>query len=90
MGAASQFRMMGSAIAAAVTTTVYNGYTRPRLESLNTSDWSSSLTGQVDGQDDITRIYAGGYNLQMIVLAVFAAAQIPSALLFWKNPQIRA
>ncbi|GAW20659.1 hypothetical protein ANO14919_101670 [Xylariales sp. No.14919] len=89
LGAASQFRMMGSAITAAVVNSVYNGYTRPRLahlSSLITKDAASStaiehMTGLV---------YAGGFNRQMLVLAAFAAAQIPAALLLWKRPQLKA
>ncbi|KAI8630114.1 putative multidrug resistance protein fnx1 [Xylariaceae sp. FL1651] len=83
MGSASQFRMMGSAVAAAVVNSVFNGYTRPRLEAQGISDAASTST------DDTKLIYAGGYNLQMIVLAAFAAAQIPATLLLWKRPQIR-
>ncbi|KAI0835189.1 MFS multidrug transporter-like protein [Hypoxylon sp. FL0890] len=76
MGAASQFRMMGSAISAAVVTSVYNG----RLVGMDTSDM---------GGERVRLMYAGAFNQQMIVLAAFAAAQIPSALLLWKKPQIR-
>jgi hypothetical protein len=33
-------------------------------------------------------VLAHGYNLQMIVLCGFAAAQIPAALLMWRKKQI--
>ncbi|TRX93501.1 hypothetical protein FHL15_005473 [Xylaria flabelliformis] len=94
-GAASQFRMMGSAIAAAVANSVYNGYTRSRLAHLDILDAAaSSVTHDTVASatiDQMTKlVYAGGFNQQMIVLAAFAAAQIPAALLLWKRPQLKA
>ncbi|TGJ78863.1 hypothetical protein E0Z10_g9909 [Xylaria hypoxylon] len=91
MGSASQFRMMGSAVAAAVVNSVYNGYTRPHLAAIGVANILSAPTSleNVSNGDEIKLIYAEGYNRQMIVLAVFAAAQIPAALLLWKRPQIR-
>jgi len=88
MGSASQFRMMGSAVAAAVVNSVLNGYTKPRIASLglSTVDTLPSSAG-ADG-DAVRLVYAGGYNLQFVALAAFAAAQIPAALLFWRHPQI--
>ncbi|KAI1361575.1 MFS multidrug transporter-like protein [Xylaria arbuscula] len=85
LGAASQFRMMGSAITAAIANSVYNGYTKPRLVDLMTASSTSATT-----KDMMKLIYAGGFNQQMIVLAAFAAAQIPAALLLWKKPQLKA
>ncbi|KAI0856091.1 MFS multidrug transporter-like protein [Xylaria cubensis] len=95
LGAASQFRMMGSAIAAAVANSVYNGYTRSRLAHLDISDTAaSSITRDTVTSATIEQmtklVYAGGFNQQMIVLAAFAAAQIPAALLLWKRPQLKA
>jgi hypothetical protein len=82
--------MMGSAVAAAVVNSVYNGYTRPQLEALGVPDYvTTAFPESANGGDRIKLIYAGGYNRQMIVLAVFAAAQLPAALLLWKRPQIR-
>lgn len=93
MGAASQFRMMGSAITAAIATSVYNGYTQPRLGNVGLE--SEASLGQpvhlTAGSDEIIKeVYAGGYNKQMIVLAAFAAAQVPAAILLWRRPQIKA
>lgn len=96
LGAASQFRMMGSAITAAVVNSVYNGYTRSRLTELKVLESLPSATflGQAlsaTSVEDMTKlIYAGGFNQQMIVLAAFAAAQIPAALLLWRKPQLKA
>lgn len=81
--------MMGSAITAAVANSVYNGYTKPRLVDLNISDMAASSTSTTT-KDMIKLIYAGGFNQQMVVLAAFAAAQIPAALLLWKKPQLKA
>ncbi|KAI1747026.1 MFS multidrug transporter-like protein [Xylaria castorea] len=95
MGAASQFRMMGSAIAAAVANSVYNGYTRSRLAHLDVPGTAASSathsTATSTTIEHMTKlVYAGGFNQQMIVLAAFAAAQIPAALLLWKRPQLKA
>jgi hypothetical protein len=83
--------MMGSAVAAAVVNSVYNGYTRPHLEALGITDNMAipTIPGNANEVDAIKLIYAGGFNRQMIVLAAFAAAQLPAALLLWKRPQIR-
>ncbi|KAI1300940.1 putative multidrug resistance protein fnx1 [Xylaria venustula] len=88
MGSASQFRMIGSAVAAAVANSVFNGYTKPRIEALGLSTVSPTSMSPND-KDSVKLIYAGGFNLQLIVLAAFAAAQIPTALLFWRRPHIR-
>ncbi|KAI1131717.1 MFS multidrug transporter-like protein [Nemania abortiva] len=95
LGAGSQFRMMGSAITAAIANSVYNGYTRPRLAHLNISDTVAPSitrsTAESTTIEEMTKlIYAGGFNQQMIVLAAFAAAQIPAALMLWKRPQLKA
>ncbi|KAI1265007.1 putative multidrug resistance protein fnx1 [Xylariaceae sp. FL1019] len=85
MGSASQFRMMGSAVAAAIVNSVFNGYTSPRLSSIRLSPMSNS-----SNQDEMVKlVYAKGFNLQMVVLAALAAAQVPTALLLWKRKQIR-
>ncbi|XXG96499.1 hypothetical protein Hte_002782 [Hypoxylon texense] len=90
MGAASQFRMMGSAIAAAIVTSVYNGYTQPRLENASIRLGMGLVNTTADKDVIMREIYAGGYNQQLLVLAAFAAAQIPAAMLLWKTPQIKA
>lgn len=96
LGAASQFRMMGSAITAAVVNSVYNGYTQSRLTQLKDLERLPSATYlghalSATSVEDMTKlIYAGGFNQQMIVLAAFAAAQIPAALLLWRRPQLKA
>ncbi|KAI0100816.1 putative multidrug resistance protein fnx1 [Nemania sp. FL0031] len=88
IGSASQFRMMGSAVAASVANSVLNGYTKPRLASIGMSGATPGATRPGEDDEAARLIYAGGYNLQLIVLAAFAAAQIPAALLFWRRPQI--
>jgi hypothetical protein len=80
--------MMGSAVAASVVNSVFNGYTKPRLASMGLSDVTLGPTKPGADDEAAGLIYAGGYNLQLIVLAVIAAAQIPAALLFWRRPQI--
>ncbi|KAI0446145.1 putative multidrug resistance protein fnx1 [Xylaria telfairii] len=88
IGSASQFRMMGSAVAASVVNSVFNGYTKPQLASMGLSDATLGPTRPGEDDEAVRLIYARGYNLQLIVLAAFAAAQIPATLLFWRRPQI--
>ncbi|KAI0025052.1 major facilitator superfamily domain-containing protein [Xylariomycetidae sp. FL0641] len=98
LGAGSQFRMMGSAIALAIATSVFDGQTRTQLANiLGLADSNASLLSlaqyigrlTADEQDGVRRVLVDGYNWQMIVLAAFAAAQIPAALLMWQTRQIR-
>jgi hypothetical protein len=99
MGAASQFRMMGSAIVVAISTSVFNSYVRPQLASLlglsvSGMDSLQSLSQYlgllpVEVQENLRLTLAEGYNRQMLVLCVSAAAQIPAAFLMWKKEQIR-
>lgn len=87
---------MGGAIALAISTSVFNSYTRPRLaEYISTSHLSASIYSaqslehfSLDEQKDIKEILAHAYNLQMWVLCAFAAAQIPTAALLWRKEQI--
>ena len=96
MGAVSQLRPMGGAIILAITTSVFNSYTRPRLAEIlgPTSGGNSVLSGEFvarlpsDQRDSARAVLAHGYNLQMIVLCAFGAAQIPAALLMWRKKQI--
>ncbi|CAG8976533.1 hypothetical protein HYALB_00011010 [Hymenoscyphus albidus] len=98
MGAVSQLRPMGGAIVLAITTSVFNNYTRPRLgELLGPLGYGSSNvpTGELlthlptDLREEARGILAHGYNLQMIILCAFAAAQIPATLLLWQKKPIR-
>lgn len=99
LGSGSQFRMMGSAIAIAIATSVFNSYTGPRLADLvgQSSTGSSSLAGLSQTlnslppaiQTEVRLVLARGYNWQMIVLCACAAGQIPAALLLWRKNQIR-
>ncbi|KAF2971311.1 hypothetical protein GQX73_g2265 [Xylaria multiplex] len=93
MGAAGQLRMMGGAVAVAIATSVFNGYTKPRLLSiLGTSDTTYLLqllaTISPEDQDETRLALAAGYNQQMWVLCAFGAAQFPVALWLWRKKQI--
>ena len=97
MAAVSQLRVMGGAIVLAIATSVFNSSTRPKLAQFLDS---SRLDGEsvpsvqslaqfsVQDQESIKGVLAQGYNLQMWVLCAFASAQIPSALLLWREKQI--
>jgi uncharacterized membrane protein YfcA len=97
MGAISQLRVMGGAIVLAIATSVFNSCTSPRLVeylsrygmTINAIYSAQSLAkfSAVD-RDEVRSILATGFNHQMIVLSVFAAAQIPSAALLWRKKQI--
>ncbi|RDA90121.1 hypothetical protein CP533_2571 [Ophiocordyceps camponoti-saundersi (nom. inval.)] len=99
MGLAGQFRTMGSAFGLAIVTSVFNGYTGPRLAGLGLSPDVTSIEG-VGSQrlaaispevlTDVRSILSEAYNRQMFVLCAFAAAQIPAALLMWKRKQMVA
>ncbi|CAJ2502464.1 Uu.00g098580.m01.CDS01 [Anthostomella pinea] len=96
MGAGAQFRMMGSAVILAISTSVFNTYTRPILQKLlGVSDSDSliqsgaSLASLPQALQDQVRYTLGeGYNRQILVLCVSAALQIPFTLLMWKKKQL--
>lgn len=96
MGTGNQFRMVGGAIVIAISTSVLNSYVKPQLASLGFSGTNilavveqelSSLP--VATSDQVRLILARGFNKQMLVLCVSAAAQVPAGLLMWKREQIR-
>jgi hypothetical protein len=94
MGAANQFRWMGSAFGLAIATSVFNGYTASRLEAIGIPGLASEfVTGAQQTlpqviQDQVREILSGGYNRQMLVLCAFSAAEIPVGLLMWRRAQI--
>jgi hypothetical protein len=92
MGAIGQVRIMGGAIVLSIATSVFNSYTRPRLQKLlGTPDFepnhSSSHKSVPD--EDVRNVFAQGYDLQMAILAAFAGAQVLAVLLMWKGKQIK-
>ncbi|ROW13544.1 hypothetical protein VPNG_04491 [Cytospora leucostoma] len=94
MGAANQFRTMGSAFGLAITTSIFNGYIRSRLADLGLTDFSTSLAPAqiaalpLDVQLTVRTLLSEGYNRQMLALAALAAAEVPAALLMWRRKQI--
>jgi hypothetical protein len=98
MGAVSQLRPMGGVIILAIATSVFNGHVRPGLSQVlgrPMDSGQSILPGEIfatlpsEQLESARAVLAHGYNLQMIVLAAFAAAQIPATLLMWQKKQIR-
>ena len=94
MGAANQFRAIGSTIIVAVTTALFNGFVFPRLSEIGitTSDrvietFSHSATAKMSPEvwDEARRILSQGYNRQMLVLVGCGAAQAVVALLQWEK-----
>jgi hypothetical protein len=89
---------MGGAIVLAIATSVFNSYINPLLAEYMsryhiTRDAIYSVQGlarlTAPDQEAVRAILARGFNKQMIVLAVFAAAQIPTSFLMWRKEQIR-
>lgn len=96
MGAANQFRMMGSAMGLAIATSVFNSYIEPRLANIGITNPIEELTKvglkqfQIPLKDEARLILSEGYNRQMLVLCALSAAQIPAVLFLWKRKQIVA
>ncbi|KAI1773179.1 putative multidrug resistance protein fnx1 [Hypoxylon cercidicola] len=93
MGAGSQFRMMGGAMVLAISTSVFNTYARPQLQTLlgvSDTDTLISFLGTLPQalQEQVRYTLAEGYNRQVLVLCVSAALQIPASLLMWKKEQV--
>ncbi|KAH9890146.1 putative multidrug resistance protein fnx1 [Xylariomycetidae sp. FL2044] len=92
MGAGSQLRMMGGAVALSISTAVFNTYAQGPLQDLLGSSDTDMLTQllpklSVALQEEVRRILAEGYNRQTLVLCVSAALQVPASLLMWKKKQ---
>jgi hypothetical protein len=92
LGLAAQVRTMGSAFGLAIVTSVLNGYTVPRLQTLGISGditqyvlEGGHLTLPSELQSEVRSILSEGYNRQMIVLCAFSAAQIPTAFFLWRS-----
>lgn len=96
MGSITQFRIMGGAIGIAIATTLLNGLLRSRLSDFLSQPQVDILLLSAKSVSSfppttqlmIRKAFAEGFNLQMKVLAGFAAAQIPSSFLMWQKKQI--
>lgn len=96
MGSGAQFRSMGSSVVLAISTSVFNTYTRPRLQELLGVSSSDDLLFSADALaslpplllEQVRHLLAEGYNRQVLVLAVSAALQVPASLLMWKKKQL--
>lgn len=89
MAAGSQFRFIGSSMVLAIATSVFNSYTRSRLQDLGAGDPDSIvlILGTLPKaiQDQVRYTLAEGYSRQILVLCVSAALQVPASLLMWKK-----
>ncbi|KAI3330146.1 putative multidrug resistance protein fnx1 [Ustulina deusta] len=95
LGAGNQFRLIGSAIIIAVSTSIFNSYVRGELVDLLGSNAISLVSlGQelaslpADKQGAVRMVLSQGFRRQMLVLAGSAGAQIPSSFLLWQKQQI--
>ncbi|KAI1259681.1 putative multidrug resistance protein fnx1 [Xylariaceae sp. FL1019] len=94
LGAGSQFRFIGGSIVLSISTSIFNSYVRPRLQTeLGIADPDVLLqvlpTLAPSVQDAVRHVLATGYSHQILVLAVSAGLQIPATLLMWKRPQLK-
>ncbi|KAI1382510.1 putative multidrug resistance protein fnx1 [Hypoxylon trugodes] len=97
LGNGAQFRFIGSAMVLAISTSVFNGYTRPQLQSflgvtdagalLHVGGALTSLPPEI--QEQVRQLLAEGYNHAVLVLCVSAALQVPASLLMWQREQVR-
>ncbi|ETS76594.1 hypothetical protein PFICI_11981 [Pestalotiopsis fici W106-1] len=95
MGAANQFRAIGSTIMVAITTAIFNGYVYPRLSALGISDPNRVIQTYSQADIDISpelwdearQVLSKGYNRQMYALIACGVAQAAAALLLWKKNQ---
>lgn len=77
----------------AISTSVFNTYARSELQKLlgmsDTEALSELLPTLAPAlQEQVRLVLAEGYNRQILVLCISAAAQIPCNLLMWKKKQI--
>ncbi|KAI3324202.1 putative multidrug resistance protein fnx1 [Xylariaceae sp. AK1471] len=94
LGAGSQFRFMGGVMVLAISTSVFNTYVRPQLQSelgISNADTLIQIlpTLPLALQSEIRHTLAEGYSRQILVLAVSAALQVPATLLMWRKKQLR-
>ncbi|PVH93343.1 MFS multidrug transporter-like protein [Periconia macrospinosa] len=97
LGSVLQSRNLGGALCVAITATIFNNYVRTHLGDILTQQAleavlrsSQSITLlPVDIQDTVKQTFGKGSNLQFMVLVGFAAAQVPTNLLMWRQEQIR-
>ena len=96
LGSVTQFRIMGGVIGLAIVTTVQNSFVRHRLsQSLSPNQIDQFLQSpeaaalfSPEIQLAIKKTFTDGFNIQLKILAGFAAAQIPSSLMMWQKKQI--
>lgn len=87
---------MGGVIGLAIVAAAYKGYVQSRLNVFSTPERGTLFKSvemiadfDIEAQDRIRVISAGGYNLQFGILIAFAAAQITSLIPLWRKEQIR-
>ncbi|KAI1817164.1 putative multidrug resistance protein fnx1 [Poronia punctata] len=87
LGAGNQFRLIGSAVVIAVSTSLFNSYTGSELPGFPAGSESSDQLSLL-ALDSVRLVLSRAYKRQMLVLAASAAAQIPAGFLLWKREQI--
>jgi hypothetical protein len=93
MAAGAQFRLMGSTIVLSISTSVFNSYLRPQLNSILGPVAGGSLNslGNLMHEmpeavsEQVRLALSEGYNHQTLVLCAAAALQIPASLLLWNR-----
>lgn len=87
---------MGSVIGVAIVTCVLNSYVESRLSTIlspnqiNMILQSSAVVDKLPQElrNEVRVIFGKAYNLQILILIGFSAAQILAALLMWQRKQV--
>ena len=92
----AQFRMLGSSVGVAITSSVLNNYLKHHLASfldpdqitklLQTSQTIKSYTPAV--QEQIRHVFVHGYNIQFRILVGVAAVNLMSCAMMWRRKNI--
>ena len=96
LGAVAQFRIMGSAVGVALTTSVFNNYVKHHLAGfLNPKQIQELLqvTQTIENfdpmvQNDIKEVFLRGYNIQLRIVAGICGAQLVSTALICKRKNV--
>ncbi|KAA8905057.1 major facilitator superfamily transporter [Sphaerosporella brunnea] len=98
MGAITQIRVLGGTIGLAICTALQNNHvksglraflTEPQISSILDSTAAISLL-DTDTQNEVRRVFAGGYNLQMKIMTAFSAAVFLTSLIMLERKPRRS
>jgi hypothetical protein len=96
LGAISQFRMMGSAVGVAITTSVLNNYVKDHLKGFLSAEkirellLKTQMIGDFDPVvgNEIRGVFVKGYNVQLRIVVGICVAQVLSVGLMWRRKNV--